>query len=281
MVVQSSQIACEVSSLELSEHKIGNRGTDSRNILQGFPSESLSSEQALHLDREGYLFLPSQISREDIESFNSVIDNLTPQNINSEAKNYYAMYNHGENFRRLMMDPLPFSVGSHIFDDPANVRLLTFTCREPIPSKEVQAQELHRDAGVMGEIERPSFVLFTYLDPSSESRGATTVIPGSHLFEESRLDEFRTPDRALHPEEVVLSAEIGDCLLIDAKIFHRGLGTEKLRRRALYIQYVHGKSWFADMKIPPEAVAKLAVTSDVGSTLSPRENELLKIIPRA
>lgn len=128
-------------------------------------------------------------------------------------------------------------------------------------------QGLHRDDGFW-PMPRPHLPLVLTcaiaLDPFTKENGGTLLIPGSHIWEESR-----TPD-AGYAETIVAEMPVGSMLIWDGAIFHAGggNGTRDQRRRTLTLNYTRGwlRTQFnqflsvsreAVLSMPPELQADL------------------------
>lgn len=267
------------SETELSEAAIESRQGPQR-LLKSTVDDCLSPEQLNKLDTEGFLLLPGVVAKEKVDEINLILDDLPLLKRFPDALAVLGLHRHGEIFRSLLSDPLILSAGQHFFGDVSNVRLLASSLREVLKDHTGSIQELHRDIDTIGELERPGYVAILYLDPSSVDCGATTLVPGSHLFDSAQLEHYTSIDTRLHSDELVVDAEAGDLLVFDAKLFHRGLNTLSDRRRVIQNQYVHAETFFGEIELPDEAAQLIGISPELLDDLSPLEVLLMDFIPK-
>ena len=99
-------------------------------------------------------------------------------------------------------------------------------------------QPLHVDAGALPD-ERGFWVCNTVwmLDAFTSDNGALRVIPGSHRFGRRPQDVLDDPRRP-HPDEVLVTGEAGDLVVMNSHLWHGGTGNRTDRARlALHAFY--------------------------------------------
>lgn len=137
-------------------------------------------------------------------------------------------------------------------------QLLQYDLLRQGPASDMPRRSWHRDFIFPGD--RPlSINTIVYLDPMTEERGPTCVVPGTHLGE-SYPPEARHHDSL--PGEVEVLAEAGDAVFINGAIWHSGGAnrSQGLRRGIfLYFGYWWMKRYEHETTLPWQAAQNASV----------------------
>jgi ectoine hydroxylase-related dioxygenase (phytanoyl-CoA dioxygenase family) len=119
----------------------------------------------------------------------------------------------------------------------SQTQLLQYDLLRQGPRNEGPPRSWHRDFSFPGEYPL-SINTIVYLDPMTEERGPTWVLPGSHRgWRQPPTGDAR--DQPLDGEQAVF-AEAGDAAFINSAIWHsRGINRSDGLRRSIYLYYGH------------------------------------------
>ncbi len=119
----------------------------------------------------------------------------------------------------------------------SQTQLLQFDLLRQGPNHEGQARSWHRDFAFPGTYPL-SINTILYLDPMTEERGPTRVLPGSHRgWRQPPTDDNR---HGPIDEEVAVFAEPGDAAFINSAVWHSGgINRGDGLRRGIYLYYGH------------------------------------------
>jgi hypothetical protein len=101
-----------------------------------------------------------------------------------------------------------------------------------------QVQPLHADGGAVPDA-RGYWVcnLLVMLDDFTADNGALRIVPGTHRRGRLPADALTDP-LAPHPDQVLITGQVGDVLVLNSHCWHGGLANHSHRpRRALHIYY--------------------------------------------
>lgn len=131
----------------------------------------------------------------------------------------------------------------------SQIQMLQYDLLRQGPHSTFPERSWHRDFTFPGE--RPLAInTIIMLDPMTEDRGPTRVVPGTHRGEAAPpADQINQP----HPNEVAVHAAPGDAVFINAPIWHTGgrNNTDGLRRGIyLYYGYWWLKRYNFDLDLP-------------------------------
>jgi ectoine hydroxylase-related dioxygenase (phytanoyl-CoA dioxygenase family) len=135
----------------------------------------------------------------------------------------------------------------------AQTQLLQYDLLRQGPHHTGPLRAWHRDFTFPGD--RPLAInTIIMLDPMTEERGPTRVLPGSHLGEALPTEELRKQPL---PGEVAAHVEPGDAVFINGAIWHTG-GINKTDgvRRGIYLYYGYWwlKRYNAELELPWQAL---------------------------
>lgn len=105
-------------------------------------------------------------------------------------------------------------------------------------------QDGYRQNSDVDAVPRPMFSLkicYVLSDLSETGRGATQIIPGSHLNNELAGRPAKPTDPYVNPPGAVeIQAEAGDAFVFDRRLWHsRSLNTSDIVRKLVFVGYTH------------------------------------------
>jgi hypothetical protein len=241
-------------------------------------TNGLTIEEIKNLDRHGFILLPParvnfQASKISLNKLDAIINRILKKEGTAAGIEAHfgpklkkgEMPEKGVNrlsllvkkddiFLRIMEMPILLSAAETLIK--GDFKLSDMELREP--TKGYGFQRLHIDGAVRKIKSEPATmaVCFLYLDNSTVSNGAISIVPGSHksLKNPKEVTETLKP----HPREKIIEAQKGSLLILDPSIWHRGRENQSgSRRRTLLINYrsrrfpqqVHMKSYFNTAEI--------------------------------
>ena len=132
-------------------------------------------------------------------------------------------------------------------------------------------QPLHIDwfeARHVGQVE--SCNTLWLLDDLTIQNGATRVIPGSHLQQQSPAAAVEDPWQA-HPDETYIVAKAGSVAIINGQLWHGGtMNRSRTRRRII-------QSYFVGRGVKPQVDQKTYITQDTLERLSQNARAILGV----
>jgi ectoine hydroxylase-related dioxygenase (phytanoyl-CoA dioxygenase family) len=173
----------------------------------------------------------------------------------------------GDVFQQVIAAPEILSLVGHVLGP--QFKLSSLNARTALPG--CDAQPLHADMAAIAD-EHGYWVCNTVwmLDAYTPDNGALRVVPGSHRWRKLPQDEL-TDLRGTHPAEVLVTAEAGSVVVMNAHLWHGGLDNRTAKpRTALHAFYCrHDK--------PQQQYQKQLLRPEVQAGLSPDLRHLLAI----
>jgi ectoine hydroxylase-related dioxygenase (phytanoyl-CoA dioxygenase family) len=238
------------------------------------PSSDCSAEQVRQLDEVGCLVLRHFMSADLLARLRQAVANqfaLEGDNAGSEFKQEPGcrrlanLADKGDVFREIIALPKILAcvrsvLGPAIKLSSANARLVPAHCDV--------VQPLHADMGAVAD-EHGYWVCNTVwlLDPFTPDNGAIRCIPGSHGW-------GKLPDAdavAPHPDEVLVTAEAGDVIVMNAHLWHGGTANRTDKTRTA----VH--AFYTRRDKPQQQYQKQLLRPQTQAALSPELRELLAL----
>ena len=228
----------------------------------GATEQSLASDVASALDRDGYAILEETIDRDLLEELRDSFERLwtqqrsaTPTSSGKESgtRHVEGLLDRDRVFDRVYTDPRILAAVHYILRCP--VRLTQLGGRDPLPG--FGQQGLHADwfARTRGEPFRVATAL-CLLDDFTEQNGATRVVPGTHRLLTPPPKRLAEPG-SLHPDQKIITARAGSTLLFNGHLWHSGTrNNTRLSRRVLQYSYV-GRNQIRAGKVKCEAPDRL------------------------
>ena len=189
----------------------------------------ITPDQKVFFLDNGYLHLPGALRGEELARYQSEFDRVWELEGPPVGQNKLLKH---PAFLELIEHPL--LLGMHRAFFGSQVQLLQLDLLRQGPHSSFPKRSWHRDFVFPGD--RPlSINSILYLDPMTEERGPTYIVPGSHSAEEGPP---KGQENMPLPGEVAGLAEAGDVIFINSSIWHSGGSnqTEGLRR-GIYLYY--------------------------------------------
>lgn len=123
-------------------------------------------------------------------------------------------------------------------------------------------QPLHIDMGLLPD-DRGNLVCNSVwmLDHFTPDNGALRVVPGSHRWGRKPQDVLPDPE-SVHPDEVLVTGEAGDVVIMNAHLWHGGTENRTARPRcalhAFYCRYDVPQQQYQKRLIPPDVQARFS-----------------------
>jgi ectoine hydroxylase-related dioxygenase (phytanoyl-CoA dioxygenase family) len=242
----------------------------------------MDEQQRKQLDEHGYLIFKGMLSRVQVETILSRLEELwAVEGEHAGEENYIEpgvrrlanLANKGEMFRNLYAHPQVLQVVETIMGP--DVRASMVNARDVPPHTGVR-MPFHMDSDkgrVRDEIGYSAATAIWMLDEFSVANGATAFVPGSHLLGKSPK-EVLTDLNASHPHEMVIEGQPGDVLVFNGHCWHAGRPNETDgHRRAILVHYLR-----ADVPRPENRRQHLE--EEQVEQLAPRERLLLGLDDR-
>jgi ectoine hydroxylase-related dioxygenase (phytanoyl-CoA dioxygenase family) len=174
----------------------------------------------------------------------------------------------GEVFVECVVEPEVLEYVGHVLGKA--LKLSSLNARSANPRSR-DAQPLHVDAGALPD-ERGFWVCNTVwmLDAFTADNGALRVVPGSHRFGRRPQDALEDPRRP-HPDEVLVTGEEGDLVVMNSHLWHGGTANRTDRARlALHAFYCRRDK-------PQQQYQKALLRSETQRALSAAAREVLAL----
>lgn len=217
----------------------------------GVRDSTLTDDERKQLDEMGYLFLPSLIPIDLVDSFRSRLGQLMEEEGEDAGKEVHQetgtlrlsdLINKDQIFDFCYTHPRLLAAVRHILTDDFKVHSLN--CRFALPGEGQQA--LHMDWGPRDDKEQELARSGHYyvanslwlLDDFTKTNGPTRLVPGSHKWCKAPSEEMSDP-AAAHPDEIKVLAPAGTVVVFNSHIWHGGsLNESNAPRRAMHMAFV-------------------------------------------
>lgn len=237
-------------------------------------------------DRNGYLIFEHVLTAAQLDAIKAALAPWLGQNIKGrnefegrDTNRVYAMLAKSPVFAELVTHPLPLAFA----EAELGRDCLLSACLAINLHPGETAQPWHfDDSHYQWPRPRPSLGLSTFwtVTDTTETNGATEILPGSHLWPEDTIDgavgedDFsmkatREGDPGARPDAVKAVMPAGSLMIAKGTLWHRG-GANVSDESRLVITPQYCPGWTR-----PLENMSLAVPPDIAKTLSPRALELL------
>jgi ectoine hydroxylase-related dioxygenase (phytanoyl-CoA dioxygenase family) len=238
-------------------------------------------------DRRGYLIFERVLAPERVAELRAALApylarDLTGRNDFEGLKTnrVYALLAKSPHFAELAIHPLALAFAEAELGPSCLLSALLAINLQPGET----AQPWHfDDGGVRLPRPRPAFGVsaFWAIDDTTEQNGSTEIIPGSHLWDDARIEGAVKPadfsnaapdadhDAGDRPDAVKLAMPSGSLAITKGTLWHRG-GANRSERPRLIITPQYCAGWVRQL----ENMA-LAVPANVAETLPERARELI------
>ncbi len=229
------------------------------------------------LDRAGYVVLHDFIDC----SWLTALRERTLELFESEGENAGAEFRQEPNAKRLANLVAKGEVYERLVSDTRlleyigavlgpTFKLSSLNARSADPHS-WSRQPLHVDMGLLPD-ERGYAICNTVwmLDPFTADNGALRVVPESHRWGRRPVDVLPAPEAA-HPDEILVTAEAGTVVVMNAHLWHGGTENRTdAPRCALH-------AFYCRHDIPQQQYQKRLIPDDVQARFSPALREVLAL----
>ena len=248
---------------------------------------TLPDKDRLELDEAGYVRLPAFIAPERRRRLVERIDHLFTEEgaqAGSEfrqepgAQRLANLVDKGEVFVECIVDPTVLGYLGHVLGP--RFKLSSLNARSANPHS-AESQPLHVDAGALADAQG-YWVCNTVwlLDDFTTENGALRVVPGSHRWGRRPQDALADP-QATHPEEVLVTGNAGDLVVMNSHLWHGGTANRTDRRRlalhAFYCRSDKPQQQYQKPGLRPETVAGLSADARAILALDDPANDALSV----
>lgn len=213
------------------------------------PTRDINEARA-DLDRHGYALIADALSADELSTLRARLfaiataerdDGRARDMDNGQSQHVAALLNKGKPFIDLVQHPVAMELMPHLLGDDFILSSLTAIIKGPGG----RAQMVHADQAFLPEPWTYAGVanVIWMLDDFVEVRGATRVVPGSHLLGRNPpggdYTKATTQTRDERPKTIGVEAPAGTALVFDGRLWHCGGGnrTSDERRHALLSYY--------------------------------------------
>ncbi len=169
------------------------------------------------------------------------------------ARRLANLVNKGEVFREILLDPrvAPY-IASVLGPD---FKLSSLNARSASPGASVK-QPLHSDMNAIPDDEGPWVCNVVWmLDDFTETNGAMRAVPGTHVSGLRPQEALEDPV-AEHPQEVLVTGQAGDVVVMNAHLWHAGMenrsGAPRLALHAFYCRRDKPQQQYQKKMLSPE-----------------------------
>lgn len=237
----------------------------------------IGKEERRQLDEVGYVSLPRVADDELLANLRSQVEELFQREGDKAgyefkqeegARRLANLVNKGRVFQDLIAQPDVLSRVSHVLN--GQVKLSSLNARS-VNAHWHHSQPLHCDMGAVPD-EKGNWVCNAVwvLDAFTADNGALRVIPGSHCWNRLPQDVLDDPT-ADHPDQVLLTAAEGSVIVMNAHLWHSGLGNRTDRPRTA----VH--AFYCRTDKPQQQYQKRLLSATVQASLPPHLRNLLAL----
>ncbi|MEM7231775.1 MAG: phytanoyl-CoA dioxygenase family protein [Planctomycetota bacterium] len=177
------------------------------------------------------------------------------------------LVNKGEVFRESVVDPLALEAVESVIAGPFKLSSLNVRSSDPGNA----AQPLHADGGAIADDQGYWVANVVWvIDEFREDNGPLRVVPGTHRLRKLPQEVLDDP-LAPHPDEVVVTAQSGSLIVLNAHTWHGGLlNASSESRLALHAFYCRRDK-------PQQQFQRSLLSDEVLGSLSPKLREVLAI----
>jgi phytanoyl-CoA dioxygenase PhyH len=246
---------------------------------------SIPQDHRRQLDEQGYVRIPGFIAPERRQRLVDRIDALfaaegaaAGAEFRQEpgAQRLANLVDKGEVFVDCIVDPALLEYLAHVLGP--RFKLSSLNARSANPRSE-ESQPLHIDAGALPD-ERGYWVCNTVwlLDDFTTENGALRAVPGSHRSGRRPQDALEDPQRT-HPDEVLVTGEAGDLVVMNSHLWHGGTANRTDRSRlalhAFYCRWDKPQQQYQKAGLRPETEARLSAAARAVLALDDPANDAM------
>jgi ectoine hydroxylase-related dioxygenase (phytanoyl-CoA dioxygenase family) len=239
-------------------------------------------------DRRGYLIFERVLAPDRVTAIRDALAPHLARDLKGrndfegvKTNRVYALLAKSPHFAELAIHPLALAFAEAELGE--SCLLSAMLAINLLPGETVQPWHFD-DGGVKLPRPRPAFGISTFwaIDDTTELNGATEVVPGSHLWDDQRIEGAAKPADFTHntaadadhdsgdrPDAVKLAMPSGSLAITKGTLWHRG-GANRSERPRLIITPQYCAGWVRQL----ENMA-LAVPTEVASRLPERARELI------
>ncbi len=206
----------------------------------GVTANTLTPEEKLRLDEDGYLALPGILSAPQLDAIRARLAELLDLEKENAGKEVHQeagtarlsnLVDKGDVFRVFFTHPRVLAALAHVLD--GDMKLSSLNSRAALPGQGLQA--LHADwhqAVEPGQYQVCNSIWL--LDDFVPENGPTRVVPGSHRWGKVP-HEMMTDPKAPHPDEKLVLAPAGTVVIFNSHTWHGGtVNRTTAPRRAIH-----------------------------------------------
>lgn len=242
----------------------------------GVRENTLTDDERLCLDEDGFLPLPNLISEETIRRMRERVDELARIEGEEAGKEVHQetgtdrlsdLVNKDPVFGLCFTQPRVLAAVAHVLG--GDLKLSSLNSRAALPGQGLQALHVDWNGSVPpGEYQVCNSIWL--LDDFTEENGATRVVPGSHRWQTTPRDGMEDPC-SRHPQEVILTAPAGTVVVFNSHTWHGGTLNRSLHpRRALH-------SYFCRRHQPQQLCQREYIRPGTYERLSPAARFVLDV----
>ena len=207
----------------------------------------MNDEQRKQLDEQGYLIFKNLLSPSQIETLLARLEELwVVEGDQAGEENYIEpgvrrlanLANKGEMFRAVYAHPQVLEVVESIMGP--DIRASMVNARD-VPPRTGARMPFHMDSDkgrVRDEKGYSAATAIWMLDEFTIKNGATAVVPGSHLLNQSPK-QVLADLIASYPDEIIVEGQAGDVLVFNGHCWHAGRPNQTDgHRRAILVHYL-------------------------------------------
>src|SRR5258708_3197001 len=229
----------------------------------------MTGDEQLRLDTDGYLVIENLMDPSLLNTVRRRVEELVGKEggeggdeVKQEphSRRLANLVDKGEVFERVIETPRILDCMEHVLGP--HFKLSSLNVRSADPDNG-WSQPLHADSGAVAD-DRGYWVCNTLwmLDDFTADNGPIRMVPGSHRWRQLPQESLENP-RATHPQEIVLTASAGTVVIMNAHMWHGGLGNRSAKPRAA----MHG--FFARRDKPQQQYQKKLLRAEVQEKLTP------------
>ena len=253
-----------------------NNGYPERNV-----TVAASPAEIEEFTRSGYLMRRNLIPPDWIDDFGRALDEITfaeqgqpgAEALEGNGLYFRSLLDKSETFHRMIKFAPTLSIARALLGPQV---YFDMEARIAFPGVADAGVKWHLHMRVIPDPMPPFFCYphsvhgLIYLDHVGEREGPLTIIPGSHLTPRMELDG--TYDT--HPDELQLTFNPGDCVLIHGNLWHRTVPTKADCGRRRLVLFGYSPSWLKS-ELTRGVKTSASLTDQLRTAGDPELNELL------